>query len=95
MENKKFHLNITNNETGETLVELDTDVIIGAADEGEGTHEFSFVEGRVLDILTTIMGVKNTLKALYSNHPELKAAEVLSNIFAEKEGKETTENTEN
>ena len=34
---KKFHLTITNNITGEIEKELDTNAIIGAVDDGDGT----------------------------------------------------------
>ncbi|MBE5760009.1 MAG: hypothetical protein E7332_08325, partial [Clostridiales bacterium] len=33
---KKFHITLTDNETGETLIDSDTSAIIGAFDLGEG-----------------------------------------------------------
>ena len=94
MENKKFHLTVTNNETGETLCDINTGVIIGAADGGEGTHSFSFVAGEIFKIVATIVGVKKILDTLYDDHPKLKAAEILHAVFNE-EHEETAETAEN
>ena len=53
---KKFHLTITNNETGEIERELDTNAIIGSADDGDGTAIFCYTRCGLVELAATCAG---------------------------------------
>lgn len=56
---EKFHITITDNETGETLVNLDTCAIIGAMDEGDlGTSMIDYEECNSICLAATITGAQ-------------------------------------
>ena len=87
---KKFHITITNNETGETLHDLDTKAIVGAILDDDGTFSVAFNKCDVVDMLNVIDGVERTLKHLYKKNPEL----FFLKAMAEKEESETEEATD-
>lgn len=54
---QKFHITITENETGETKVDQDTDCIIGSIDDvGGGTQSFSYVDCYGVALIATVIG---------------------------------------
>ena len=78
-EKMKFHITITNNETGETLCNADAGVIIAAIEEGEGkVRQFAACEGSPVALGSTILSAEELVKNLYNRHPEL---ELLNTIF--------------
>ena len=87
---KKFHITITNNETGETLHDLDTKAIVGAILDDDGTFQIAFNKCNVNDMLNVIDGAERTLKHIYKKHPEL----ALFKALTEKEESETEEETD-
>ncbi len=53
----KFHITITNNETGKIVVDQDTDCIIGSIDDaGDDTHSFSYVHCHRVALMATLTG---------------------------------------
>lgn len=51
---EKLHITVTDNETGETIVDSDTNAIIGALDQGdEGTGAMLFTSCNVIDLAAT------------------------------------------
>lgn len=52
----KYHITITDNESGEIHVDQDTNCIIGACDAGEGTRCMTFSECSNRDKLATVAG---------------------------------------
>lgn len=54
----KYHITITNNETGETLVDQDTGCIIGACDDRTtcGTRVVSYGACTKLECIATVVG---------------------------------------
>lgn len=70
---KKFHITITDNETGETIVDQDTKAIIGAIDGSEDvTSAMGFTHCNVIELLATATAAKKTADKLLnkSNIPE-------------------------
>lgn len=84
---KKYHVIITEKKEGQTKTILETDAtgIIGAINQGEGTvAALSLVDGNIKNILETLNGVDEVKKRMYSDHPELKLAELLIGITIDK-----------
>jgi hypothetical protein len=50
----KYHIIITNNETGQVLEDTDTDAIIGAFIEGEGTRSVCFLACNTPELAATL-----------------------------------------
>lgn len=70
---KKFHITITDNETGETIVDQDTKAIIGAFDSDEdSTAGMGFTHCNATELLATATGAKKVANKLMnkSNIPE-------------------------
>lgn len=98
-EKKPFHLVITDNETGETLHDYDTDCIIGAANQEESTVCIGTCRDcTVGDIIETITGVEETVKEFEKDDPRLgllleisrRKARKLAEIEEEPDGAEVT-----
>lgn len=53
---KHYHLTITDNATGEIMREIDTDAIIGAADDGDGTAIFCITRCGLVELAATCTG---------------------------------------
>lgn len=53
---KKFHITITNNETGETCIDIDTKVIIGAINNDEGTQVLCASQCNAVELSATCAG---------------------------------------
>ena len=66
---KKWHITITENETGNTKLDIDTDAIIAGIDENEGTRIVHAVECPVTDHAATIAGVLDNIKAARKEDP--------------------------
>lgn len=70
---KKFHITITDNETGETLKEADACAIIGACDEGEHTACIVLSKCGPMDLLNTLRGASNAIDRCLEDEPILHA----------------------
>lgn len=68
---ERFHITITDKKTGETLVDIDTAAIVGAADEGEGTRNMCFTHCGLVELMATATGA---LKAADKVTKELPAS---------------------
>ena len=92
-ENKKpFHLVITDNETGETIRDLDFDAIIGAVHLDEETSGGLLVSRcNKLALAETITAAEITVEKTLKNDKLLRAARSLVDV----ESVEETEGTEN
>lgn len=74
-EKKAFHITITNNETGETLHDCDTNCIIGAFNQGASAAcigAASDVTGE--DLANTIVGVEEVVQDFKNDDPILAIA---------------------
>lgn len=74
MEDKKmkFHITITDNETGETLKDSDACCIIGAFNQGEYTAGMAITCCTAPDLAITINGAEDAINHIKSEHPELE-----------------------
>lgn len=52
----KYHITITNNETGKVLADTNSDAIIGAFTEGEGTRSVCYTECDAAELAATLTG---------------------------------------
>jgi hypothetical protein len=52
----KYHIIITNNETGQVLADTDTDAIIGAFTEGEGTRSVCYTNCDMAELAAMLTG---------------------------------------
>lgn len=59
---KKFHITITENETGETRLDIDTDAIIAGIDEDETTRVVHATHCPVTSHAAAISGVLETIE---------------------------------
>ena len=75
MENTRprFHITVTDHTTGETLVDTDTTVILGAIDKAdEGTGHMTFIEADDADIAATYLGIERVLEDVGKKVPIVK-----------------------
>ena len=68
---KKFHITITENETGKALVDTDTDAIVAGIDENEETHVVHAAHCPVATHAATITGVLEEIKEAREKNPML------------------------
>jgi hypothetical protein len=65
----KFHITITNNETGKVLSDTDTDAIIGAFTEGEGTRSVCYTECDTAELAAIITGALQIINKHMADMP--------------------------
>jgi adenosine/AMP kinase len=93
---KPFHLVITDNETGETVQELDFDVLVGAAHIND--HESAGIviaKGSPLVQAQTVMAVETTIDTLTQRDPFVGMALAMMRASSKTEIKETENQEEN
>lgn len=67
---EKFHITITNNETGEVCVDLNTDALIAAIDETEGgTRAVCYTHCNTVAFIAMIAAVLQLVRAKLANLP--------------------------
>ncbi len=69
---KRFHIKITNNETGEVLQEADTCAIIGGYTNDEGAVGILLAHCSPLDHARAINAAETAINHIYQVRPELK-----------------------
>jgi hypothetical protein len=70
METKKYHITITENETGKVHYDEDTNIIIGAMHLGkDGVASIGAVVGNAFDVAATIDGVNMAIKSIGKQDP--------------------------
>lgn len=69
---KKYHVIIVNNETGERQVDVNTDIMVGALDEGEHIRGLSAVYGNAPTVASVLQGATKVIDELMNEHPELR-----------------------
>lgn len=71
---EKFHLTITDNETGETKCDLDTSAIVTAFDEGTHTRYILMANCSIYDTASVIDCAMDGVKRDLKKDPELRKA---------------------
>ena len=87
---KRFHITIKNNETGEILNDIDTSCLIGAIDIGEGNTSIAFTHCNAISLVTTILAAKKAINNIYERNPHIKLLEMA--YHASENRKEENEN---
>ena len=94
----KFHLTITNNETGETIRDENINAILAGIHNEKGTASIVITECTAVDLLPTIIAAKSAVKTCTDDDPMLalfvaltegklcKKAETEADTNDEKEG---------
>ncbi|MBR5865745.1 MAG: hypothetical protein IKY89_05680 [Alistipes sp.] len=77
----KFHITITDNETGETLHDSDTIAIIGVFHDGEEAHGIGYTLCNPLRLAHTLRSCENVLDATRERNPELGVLEEIIGLF--------------
>lgn len=70
---EKFHIVVTDNETGETKFEYDTDAIIAGIDTKETTHGINCVHCKAPTLASVLDCVMRVVRESLQDHPELGA----------------------
>lgn len=83
MEDKKmkFHITITDNETGETLKDCDACCIIGACNEGEHTAVLAALHCTATDLANAIDGTEEAVAHVKRENPEVEMLMKLKHLF--------------
>lgn len=76
--NNKFHIKITDNETGEVLFDTDTCAITGGYVTEDGAVGIALAHCNTRNHAKAIHAAETSINHLYSNHPELKLAVLLT-----------------
>ena len=69
----KFHITITDNETGDVMQDTDACAIIGGFNNGVTTCTFAATNCGPFDIARTLASAEEAVDGIYELHPELKA----------------------
>ena len=88
---EKFHITITNNETGETVRDHDTNAILAVVDHGEQTGSLLLTACDVDTMLNVVARLEELTKRIYKKNPELF---LLLKAFQAKKARETEETTD-
>lgn len=69
---KKFHITITDNETGRVIQEADTCAIIGGYTNEDGACGMAVVSCGPVDLARAVNAAEAAVDAMYQKNPELK-----------------------
>ena len=69
---KPYHIKIVDNETGNVIADTDTNCIIGAFNESNGTRQIGIVKCNIVDLTATCAGAKESIDNMTKNHPFAK-----------------------
>lgn len=92
---KKFHITITDNETGETLKEADACAILGAYRGDEYTASIVLSQCRTLDLLSTLRGASAAIDRCLEDEPLLRALYEVTKKLSLEKAEDSTEKSDN
>lgn len=87
---KKWHITITENETGSIKLDIDTDAIVAGIDENDGTRVFHVANCPVPDHAAAMFGVQQSIQESVQRNPVLGMM-LMMLARAEQEHAETVE----
>lgn len=94
MEEKKmkFHITITNNETGETLEDADACAILASINIGDKVSSLQAVSCGPEDYARTLGSAEGIVRAVRSKHPEIGALSLVFGLISKTKETEEPEN---
>lgn len=69
---KKFHITITNNDTGAYILDTDSDAIIGAVEEDDGVHAIASTSCNIKKYAQTIVAAQAVVNELLKEDKNIK-----------------------
>lgn len=84
---KKFHITIADNETGEIIQEADTCAIVGGYTTDNGATGILLTHSNVLDHARAVNAAEHAVSDSYQKHPEVKLAALLISAVSTTEEK--------
>lgn len=79
--NKKMHVVITNNETGEVMLDKQSDGIIAAIEHEEGIAAFAVMDCKGLEIIKLLLTARGVCDDIAKDKPELDKMVKLAELF--------------
>lgn len=79
---KKFHLVITDNETGETHIDCDTKCIIGAFEDGNRSGSLAIAACNAIELAGSISAARGVIKRVLSEKPKIAALVEMEELFS-------------
>lgn len=86
----KFHVTITDNETGEALYDRDACAVLASINSGDGVIMHESLACNSLDFAFTLNTAQNLVRKVVNEHPEI----ALLTMCVQAEQREKTEETE-
>lgn len=87
----RFHVTITDNETGKTIHDIDACAIIAGIEETKGSVSFVLTNCGGDEMAKAIMSAEKAAKSVLEKHPELEARVMLYKIIGKHEQVENEE----
>lgn len=78
---KRYHITIKDNSTGESLVDIDSNAIIASYDEDGTTHKTAATHCSPFDLACTIRAAEEVCEDLREQKPEIDALMKLLDII--------------
>lgn len=91
---RKYHITITNNETGEVLHDADACSIIASVNEGPRTCALSMNSGGPLTLAETLGSAEGVVREIKSKYPEVGTLAMLHEFMRKRKQSEETETEE-
>ena len=90
----KFHITITNNETGETIHDTDACAILASINVGSTTREVQAVACGPEEFAKALNGAESIVRHVRDRYPEVGAVAMLLGLISKAEKAEEPENKE-
>ena len=85
---KRFHVTITDNETGEVIHDKDTTAIIGGFENGDKTTMLVFTDCNFVDIACTLTAAKQAINAITKDGHRGRKLDKLTDKYIKEQTKE-------
>ncbi len=66
---KAFHITIVDNSNGNVIADTDTNCIVGAFDEGNGTRQVGLSKCNIVDLTATCAAAKDSVGKMTADNP--------------------------
>lgn len=66
---KAFHIMIVDNDNGKVIADTDTNCIVGAFDENDGTRQIGLSKCNIVELTATCASAKDTIDKMVEDNP--------------------------